>query len=383
MFDKEKINIFMKFKNIFFVSFLALSGACAQAPDIESEMAFEESQFMNTSDIVKDYELIPLELTEDNQILDATVVRLVKDRIYILDCYSPINKTLHVFNMEGKYIGHVGSSGQGPGEYIMPQNFMINEHEGLILIRDIATNKLISYNIETLEFVNEYPLSFYSTCSELAGDNQIVWYVGSGLRNEGEMQKHIQISDTKGEVQKSLIDRLDFPARGLFNIMTCFMKYQGKVYFHHPFLNDYFVLNEDGVTPAFALSFNHHQFPTSDYLTENNEEITDKLMEDGYIQYCDALMSDHALACYFGIDKTIYWGIYNRKSKKGKYIDRSKINDDLGLGLLGRPKTVFDDQFVTIVSTESIETLPENSILYQLGAETIKNSNLVVLLFNP
>ncbi len=372
----------MKICKVLCFTFLAMLTACNRVPSLEPEMVFEESDEVKASEIVHDYSLIPLELTEENQILDATEIKIIQNKIFVLDCFSPTNKTLHVFGMDGKYLGHVGNTGQGPGEYIMPQYFMVNEAEQLIYIRDIAMNKLLSYNLDSFEFVNEYPLSFYSTCCELVNQNRIVWYVNSGLKNEGDMLKHIQVSDMQGTVQKSFVEPQDFPQRGLYNILNCFTQYGDQVFFHHPFLNEYFEVTDEGVSTAFTLNFDHHQFPTSAYLAENKEKITDRLKEDGLIQYCDALMSDRKVACFFGIDKTIYWGVYDRKAKKGVYIDRSKIIDDLGIGVLGRPKTVFNNQFVTAVSTEDLDELPETSILQKLGKETVKNSNLLLLLFN-
>ena len=356
--------------------------ACDNTPKLESVYTFGEREEANVSEIVKDFTIVPLELTDENQIMDASEVRIAKDKIFVLDCYSPTNKTLHVFDMEGNYMGHVGTAGQGPGEYIMPMYFMINETGNLIYIRDMATNKLLAYNIETYDFVKEIPLEFYSTCCELYGENQFIWYINAGLRNEGDLKKHIQITDADCHVQKSLMEPYDFPKRGLYNVMNCFMEIDGETYFHHPFLGEYNVVKNDSIASAFSLQFDHHSFPTAEYLTANKDAIIDKLKEDGYIQWCDAFLTDNTMACYFGIDKTQYWGIYDRKQAKGWYIDRSKIKDDLGIGELSRPKAIYDNRFVNVVYTENLEELPENSILFQKGKEKI-SGNPVILIFKP
>lgn len=369
-------------KSLFATTLLVVLSACNQSPKIESEYNFEERETALVSDIVKDYSLVPLELTESNQILDASEVKVTSDKIFVLDCYSPVNKTLYVFNMEGKYLGQVGNAGEGPGEYIMPLSFLVNEGQNLIYIMDIATNKLNTYKMDTFEFVQDFPLSFYSTCNALYNDNQFIWYIGSGLRNEGDLQKHIQITDTQCQVETSLIDCLDMPTRGLYNIKNCFMMADGEMFFHHPFLGDYEKISEGMSTPAFSLKFNNHNFPNTAYLSENKGEIIEKLKEDGYIQFCDAMMTKKNMACYFGVDKDAYWGIYDRKEAKGWYIDKAKIEDDLGIGSLARPKTVFNDSFVSVIYTEKLDELPESSILFKNGKDKI-SENPVILFFKP
>lgn len=368
-------------KIIFSALSIVLFSACSRTPKMESVYNFEELDKVKVSEIVKDYSLIPLELTENNQILDATEVKIVDDKIFVLDCYSQLNKTLHVFDMDGKYQGQVGTAGQGPGEYIMPMSFLVNKKENLIHIMDMATNKLLSYKFDTFEFVKETQLTFYSSCSASYDNGQIIWYIGSGLQNEGDFQKHIQITDTQCEIKASMLNRKDLPTRGLYNIRNCFMTSDGDTYFHHPFLGDYEKIGTE-ITPAFSLKFEHHDFPSEEYLSANKKEIIERLKDDGYIQYCDALMSQSAMACYFGIDKTAYWGIYDRAASKGWYIDREKIEDDLGIGALNRPKSVYNDSFVSVIYTEKIDELPESSILLKNGQDKI-SENPVILIFKP
>lgn len=89
--------------------------ACGKHDKNENkEYLFLQKEQVRVSDMMKDYSFIPLETTDDNLILDVTVVKISGGKIFVLDSFSP-SKSLYVFQLDGKYIGKIGAVGNGPG----------------------------------------------------------------------------------------------------------------------------------------------------------------------------------------------------------------------------------------------------------------------------
>ncbi|MBQ4161507.1 MAG: 6-bladed beta-propeller [Parabacteroides sp.] len=318
------------------------------------------------SELVGEYTLIPLETTDENLIVDATVVKLSESKIFILDKFSP-TRSLYVFQRDGKYIGKIGCVGEGPGEYIMPFYFVIDEKNDKLYLWDRAVNKILIYNISTFKFVNEFFIPFNASCFEKLGDKHFVFYIESGLKNEGNFQKHLQIVDLQGNPVESQFERLDFPLRGLYNVTSYFFENEGDTYFHHPFMGEYYkcALQDTVLSPLFCLNVENLKFPSKSYIINNKESIIENMKQDNYIQWCDFLKNSKNYLFYWGIGDDIYWGKYNEKEKKGWYVNKNHLIDDLGIIKLGRPKTVSKNYFVSCIYMENItkENITESSIL--------------------
>ena len=94
---------------------------------------------------------IVLETTPESTIgtIDKLIVR--ENKIYILD--KEITKSLFVFSIEGKFLYKISSAGRGPGEYMFPDDFSIDNSKNEILIWDIDQKKILFYN--KTQFIKE------------------------------------------------------------------------------------------------------------------------------------------------------------------------------------------------------------------------------------
>ena len=357
--------------------------SCTNKDVNDNDVFFSKSQKnVKTSDIMKDCSLIKLETQDKNLILDVSMMKIWKDRIYILDCFAQ-NKTIWVYDINGKYVGRVGALGQGPGEYIMPMSLVVDETNNQILVKDVAQNKLLYYDAQTLSCVKEMSIPFYSDCLEYLGPDRLIWYVGSGCANQGDFQKHIQITDMNLNVVDNFMPRMDFPKRGLYNVMSYFHRYKGNAYFHHPF-SEYVYAYEnqsDSIVNEYVLSFENLQIPSMDYLRNNQKDIIKQLKVDGYIQYYDLLENDKKILCYFGRNDKAHIGVYSKERKIGYYTEVENLDDDLGILKFIRPKTVYNDHFVSVVYTEDLEAITEKSIIYPLVKDETDGGNPIVLLY--
>lgn len=367
-----------------FLFCLVLMYSCKTEQDCEELFHTNEST-KQMSDLVSDYSLIALETSDDNLILDPTVVKFTEKYLFILDRFSP-SKSLYAFTHEGKYVGKVGNKGEGPGEYIMPHQFVVSENNGLLYLKDMATNSILVYSLIDFGFVKKIPVPFYATCFELLDDKHFIWYVNAGLQNEGDFSKHIQITDTECKPVASFLDVMDMPRRGTYNVMSYFGKHGDNVFFHHPFSGEYYSYSLDNpemLEFTYALKFEGKSFPTLEYIMGHKENIIKDLEAEGYIQWCDVLKNSSSYISYWGCGDEIYWGKYDIKTNTGWYVNRSELKDDLGIGSLSRPKTVFRNRFVSFISMENLdwESLSSNSIIKKHLKKEHIGGNPAILLY--
>ena len=356
--------------------------SCSQEANETALVNFAEKRDVKMSELISDYSIVPLETQEDNLILDASVVKVCGDNIYIMDCFSQ-SKSIYVFDLQGKYKGKIGAVGGGPGEYIMPMSLIVDDANDWVIVRDVAQNKLLYYNSKTFEYVKDQSLTFYADCLENLGDGTMVWYVGSGCANLGNYQDHIQVTDLQGNVLKSYIPRKEFPKRGMYNVMTFFHEYGGKMFFHHPFSNVVYSYCNDAesVAAEYVLSCNNLTFPTEEYVIENKDKIVKQLEQDGYVQFFDMQENSEKVLCYFGTSANNYIGVYSKDDRKGMYTAIDEIEDDMGIMKFVRPKTVYKDRFVSVVYTEVLDSLPDDSVLKPYLKEEGDNGNPFILFY--
>jgi hypothetical protein len=368
-------------KYVWFLFYIVLCGACSSTDTEQLVCDFKLLDNAKNSDLVRDYSIIPLETTSDNLILDATAIKLTKDRVFVLDSYSP-SRSLYVFDISGKYLGKVGGVGEAFHEYIMPHYFILDEKRNNIIIRDVATNKILFYDMTTFKFIKSYKVPFYSDCFELLADGNLIWFVNPGLRNKGDFRKHIQITDMECNPVGSFIDPMLFPKRGLYNVQSYFTHKDNKTYFHHPFMGEYYdcMANENAFKqPVFSLNFEKHPFANKQFISEHRNNIIKELQDKRYVDWCDLFVNTSRKLCYFGVGKDKYWAI--SENNKGWYVNHNNLEDDLGIGQLGRPKGVYKDYFISAIYMETVESFPKNSILKSYVDRVDFGGNPLIILY--
>lgn len=95
-------------------------------------------------EIVKNDKLIQLEKSENSIVGNIWKLMVCDDKIYVQDD----NKTLFVFDFEGKFITKINAIGKGPNEYVELSDFDIDSSTGNIKILDETTGTILIFNEE-------------------------------------------------------------------------------------------------------------------------------------------------------------------------------------------------------------------------------------------
>lgn len=131
---------------------------------INSENYKKDTIFINPDSIKKlndtlSYEitdLISLELPNPSSTIDFNQIKITKERIYVLD--QNYNKTVYVFDHQGKYLFSMGKFGHARNEFVdKPTNFDVDETTGDVYIYERNSAKILVFN-KNGEFVRNIGL---------------------------------------------------------------------------------------------------------------------------------------------------------------------------------------------------------------------------------
>lgn len=108
---------------------------------------------VKVSDMFSEIRYLKLESPEGVHLSDVTQLEVLDDRIFLLDDYG--SRNVLVFNMQGQFIHEFKPTGIGPGEFINPRSFALDEKSNRIIIYCNASMRLISYDLSTYTYVTE------------------------------------------------------------------------------------------------------------------------------------------------------------------------------------------------------------------------------------
>jgi hypothetical protein len=105
------------------------------------------------SEFFSGYKIIPLETLPENYIGSISAIRIVDSTIFLFDMFG--TKAVDTYTIDGKFKRRFRSVGRGPGEYIQPTGFDIDEESGNFHILDWNTAAIYTYDGATGEFLKK------------------------------------------------------------------------------------------------------------------------------------------------------------------------------------------------------------------------------------
>jgi len=159
----------------------------------------------NLSEIVNDVEYVKLE-TNDSCLLGDYCQAIVTPSHIICKQFRPSEDIL-IFDRKGKFLNHVGRSGQGPGEYVGISYLAVNPLLPEIIIADNTLNRLSRFSFSG-SLINEV------STKELFGESI------AGLCFDESGNIHILLQRPMEEVTRfALIRTLDYSLKVIGEFM--------------------------------------------------------------------------------------------------------------------------------------------------------------------
>ncbi|MDC1106576.1 6-bladed beta-propeller [Prolixibacteraceae bacterium] len=141
-------------------------GGCSQ-----EKIGEYRSVYVNTSDIkykslLNQGEFIVLETGENSVIGNIDKLLCFNNKIYILD--REITKSIFIYDQTGKLISKISNQGKGPGEYLMPDDFIVDEQTGQVWILDMDQSKVLCFegSVFKREMLVENEFCFFEKTGE-------------------------------------------------------------------------------------------------------------------------------------------------------------------------------------------------------------------------
>jgi hypothetical protein len=137
--------------------------------DLDQEIA-KERNIQYTSSLFKKATPVILETTPESLLGSIDKIAVYNDLILVIDIR--VAKGVFAFNKKGEFVRRIGSIGDGPGEYIRPNDFTIDMDNQLLYIID-NQRKINCYKLPGGEFISSVKLQ-----DENIRSNYIQYYNG-------------------------------------------------------------------------------------------------------------------------------------------------------------------------------------------------------------
>lgn len=208
-------------------------------------------------------------ISEDDKTMFAEICRIIdkNGKYFILDKYD--GRTVVSFTHDGKPYASYGRTGNGPGEYVYPQDMDIKD--STVYILDSNSKKLIIYS-ERGNFIREQSLPFFADALKITDNGNYLF----NLTPENEYQ--ICVADSSlNNLQYRL--KYDTKYKGGWSTNDIIRSCSDKTIYYRAPLDTLYLLDKNGVpTTGIVFDFLGKGLPEiakEDYIEARRNGVTD------------------------------------------------------------------------------------------------------------
>ena len=345
----------MKHKTCFFLLIIALITSCSA--NNRQEEATDIHFKKGTIDISEsfDFRFVRLETNEDCLLAHIRRIEVYDDRIFI-EHYHENNTSLHVFDINGKFITKVGNKGGAPHEYYELAHFAIDKENKTIIISDTRKRVLMYFDSDSYEYL--YSKEFQLGYSDFfVSKNRYYFFSHKGF-HESRNDHYVMTTDTALNIifedleckfKTYLISR----ANG-----SIFYEHQNQAFVYHSLYPFVYKINDNNCELHSTLSFEGFRFPS---LGEDDEPKTASGRVD--TRYLDNLEKSsvdiNAYAVFETKDiiyiplivgRSMYFALYIKATKESYIMNHIEYFNSTGINAFLNLAGVADDEIVGYLS---------------------------------
>lgn len=304
--------------NKFFPALFLLLMACTQATRIVDDVPLITFDITKESDWTADSiecKFIPLETKDECLLATLVDVQFYKDKIFILDGYQ--KGQVMVFSLEGKFITRIGQTGDGPGDYLMPQKIHIDAQRNRITIVDIRLNRLIHYRLDDFKYISYQNAFNHADCIWLA-DGNILWYNCIGF--DTGKREHYFVYITNANLEEIAYWGKTEELSPYMVAEHALFQHDKQTYISFPFSPMIYRVSSEKLEPVTELSFGKQILPPDDYIAvmvKDGIQGSERMMKSDYVNSYTAYETPEYMAVtYYSRNFDSYLGFYNKKTKE-------------------------------------------------------------------
>ena len=323
-------------------------------------------------DIIKDITYIKLEDNAESALSGIDKLIIKNERIYLLDVMtSRSQKSLLVFDMNGKFLHKVGRQGRGPGEYPMYINFNVND-KGEVLIYDISNQNIMIYDANG-KYIKSIESSFGIHDFTILDDKYMLALNIPG--DQSEQDKVVLTSDFVE--QERAYFKYDKEFLGNRSSLRNFQPYGDKIAYMYPVSDTLYLFNKKGV-PEYAYFFDFGNQKLPEELKNDAFKVVSEEKIYTYINEIPVCIKDYIFAVMTMNDKRCI-AVYDIANNRSTYEVISPENfsvDNVNLPLYA----ISDSHIVSYLDGNVFYLVKDFSINPELDAH-LSNGGIVLCLY--
>ncbi|MDD4712112.1 MAG: 6-bladed beta-propeller [Bacteroidales bacterium] len=335
------------------------------------------------SSIISIEKFIRLETNAKCLIQQINQIEIFNDKIYLMDDFC-----FYSFSLEGKFLGKIDHSGVGPGEFMAPYSFWIDNKGGLYIL-DLSLNKLLKYNLDNFTFIEDINMPYVvpqSFCV-FPGKELFSFYYSLSSKRDINQDYQIFIADKAGKIKAKMYQG-NPSGKICHGTSTNFYLQNNKMRVYPYFSNKIYTLSKDTIQLCYSLSFGKYSFPDEKLFTkyDNSGDIMKEIWTGSkdWIRLMYVYETDDLLAVKYYIKKDFYVGFWDKRTKKSTNFKYNDVEDDLGIGgkfplPMGRYKNMLIGTILPFDMDMNMVRQPEMKKLMQGITE---ESNPILVLYS-
>ena len=226
--------------------------------------------------------ILPLETTSESLIGAYDKVIVGDSCLCVLD--KEKDKSVFIFDREGKFLAKINCIGRGPGEYISPDD--VNLRKDSLLILDRSARKMLYFSLRG-RFIKEVYFGVYRPIPfTVLADDVLAFYVG--MPNHSEQNAEVIVTDMKGQIIKQFIGRPGLTVeQGRFYLPYYFACNRQGTFFIPVFKDKIYRIDRDTISEIFDFGFKNLMY---DYRDVGEEAMLTK--DRKYSYFDEFFMTD-------------------------------------------------------------------------------------------
>lgn len=215
-------------------------------------------------------------VTLDDQVPIGDIVRVRRNQTGI---YVWAGNRINIYSADGKYLGIVGRSGRGPGEYVSISGFSLSDKEVLIID---SFRRMLVYDLAG-EFLRAADIPFYAAAGKIFGN---LVYLDSGYQNGQEKKFHVYSLETLEEIGAfQEINDAERTYRHFMHAEHYYVTEDNRLLYHESLNNRIYQLYPDRAEVLYSFDFWGKNPPDSffSHRYEHIGEVFDELRSGGYV----------------------------------------------------------------------------------------------------
>ncbi|XOV92112.1 MAG: 6-bladed beta-propeller [Bacteroidota bacterium] len=313
----------------------------------------------------------PCEISDKNYITNLSIIKLdfndkesviggidkiqiVENTIFILDKFQ--SKSLFCFDDTGKFMFRIHQIGKGPGEFILPEDFIVQNER--IYIYDNFRKRKISYDLQG-NFIEEVQVNhFVSNVENYTKDTVLI-----RPHSNNEYNYNLLATDSNLQSEYFRFIPVYYQSEGIFSINKAFSKYNEHVLFTYGFNDTIYNYHNGLLYPYLYIDFGRNKIPI-DLISSESDDYKNKIFDGGsrYVGLLDDISENRNLITLtisdFSNRKHCLLS-YSKTKNEGRIFDRIYVYEHEFR--MSPPKTVYNEQFISVVYHSDIN---ENAKLH-------------------